>query len=233
MDFPVQLKVDLLPETVALLSEVHSASDVEIIITNGTEYETAAIEMQKIKGLAKNLEAARKELTKPIDSAKKDIMDHFRNPADLLAKVEKMIKNKMIDYDNEQEKLRLKLEAEEAEKARKQREKLEAQAEKAREKGQEEKAEALEETAAMATGAVEVVEDRKVAGISYKTTYTAEVKDLMALVKGVAEGRIPLAAIQADQKFLNTQAKALKENFDMMFVGCKVKREKTVAARSK
>jgi len=41
--------------------------------------------------------------------------------------------------------------------------------------------------------------------------YSAEVTDLMALARGVVEGKVPIFAIAADMSFLNKQAKAMKQ----------------------
>jgi hypothetical protein len=50
----------------------------------------------------------------------------------------------------------------------------------------------------------------KVAGVSTRENWQAEVTDLMALVKAVAAGTVPILAIQADTAFLSKQAKAMK-----------------------
>lgn len=235
MDFPIQLKVDLHEDTVQMLANVADFKEVEVVIEDDSQLALAADQMQRIKGLAKNLDASRKEMTKPIDAAKKDIMDHFKAPISVLTTAENLIKKAMADYDTKKEKERIAAEAAAAEAERKRVEKLEERAEKHREKGNEEKADALEEEAAMAVETAVVDTSPKVEGVSYATTYSAEVKDLLKLVKAVAEGRIPPNAVMADTKFLNQQAKALKENFDFMYkdAGVKLKKEKTVRAKSK
>ena len=72
-------------------------------------------------------------------------------------------------------------------------------------------------------------EPPKIAGISTRTTYSAEVTDLMALVKAVAAGAVPLVVLQADMKVLNAQAKALKEH--LVYPGVKVVSSSSIAAR--
>jgi len=52
--------------------------------------------------------------------------------------------------------------------------------------------------------------------------FSAEVTDLMELVKAVAAGKVPLFAIEANQKFLNNQAKAMKQL--LAYPGVKVNR---------
>lgn len=53
----------------------------------------------------------------------------------------------------------------------------------------------------------------KVAGLTPQDKYFAEVVDLTALVAAVASGKMPLAAIRADDVFLNNQATRLKDQF--------------------
>ena len=51
----------------------------------------------------------------------------------------------------------------------------------------------------------------KAEGITFRTTYRAEVVDLKALVQAVAGGQVPLAYVEANQSALNQAARALKE----------------------
>jgi len=231
--FPVNVNVDLPPEAIALLSSISDLKLVEITIKTPEEYEQAVDTLQSIKGLAKSADETRKGLTKPFDNAKKVFMDYFKPKIEVCGKAEALIKQAIIKYNAEQEKIRIKAEAAAEEKARKQREKLEERADKAAEKGNDEKSEALQTEAAMTVAETPAIVTTKVSGVSQSWKYTAEVPDLMALVKSVAEGKTPINAIQADTKFLNNQAKALKENFEGMYAGCKIKKEPVISSRSK
>lgn len=75
-------------------------------ITNQVQYESAASMLRTVKSMADTLEVARKKITKPLDDAKKAVMDLFRSPSDDLVKAEADIKRKMIAYSNEQERIR-------------------------------------------------------------------------------------------------------------------------------
>jgi hypothetical protein len=59
----------------------------------------------------------------------------------------------------------------------------------------------------------------RINGLSPLETWSAEVDSLLELVKAVAEGRAPLVSLEANTKFLNQQAKSLKEEFNIP--GCK------------
>ena len=68
----------------------------------------------------------------------------------------------------------------------------------------------------------------KVKGVSMRETWSAEVVDLLKLVKAVAAGTVPLAAVQANGKVLNEQARSLKA--ELRWPGIKVHRGTSVAA---
>lgn len=69
------------------------------------------------------------------------------------------------------------------------------------------------------------------ANISGRETWSAEVTDLMALVKGVAEGRVPLSALQADMPNLNAFARAMKTT--MNYPGVRAVSTQGIATRRK
>lgn len=69
-----------------------------------------------------------------------------------------------------------------------------------------------------------------VQGIVSRETWKAECVDLMALVKAVAAGTVPLRAIMANDVFLGQQARSLKEL--CRYPGVRVWSESSVAVRS-
>jgi hypothetical protein len=69
----------------------------------------------------------------------------------------------------------------------------------------------------------------KVAGISMTQRYSAQVVNVMELCKAVVAGKVPVLAIQANQPFLNAQARAMKES--MNYPGVRVVVEGNVSAR--
>ena len=62
------------------------------------------------------------------------------------------------------------------------------------------------------TPPVAIAAPPKVAGLSFRDNWTAEVTDLLALVKAVASGAQPITLLQANQTTLNGMARALKES---------------------
>ena len=69
----------------------------------------------------------------------------------------------------------------------------------------------------------------KVHGVSMSQRYSAEVVNLMELVKAVAQGKAPIQCLKADQVFLNRQAVAMRQA--MAYPGVKLKIESSVGVR--
>lgn len=86
-------------------------------------------------------------------------------------------------------------------------------------------------TAQVITMTPAVVAPAKVSGISGRTTYYAELTDLMELVKAVAAGAAPIECLQAETKFLNAQARAFKK-VGQLYPGVMAQEERSFAARA-
>ncbi len=149
----VKVLVALTPNAVSLASQaaeiINQATDFKV---QSAEQRTNILELaKKIKTVSKGLEDERFNTTRPMDTAKKEIMSLYQEPLDKLVKAENIIKKAVLDFDREErrkaEEQQAKLRAEAEERARKERERLEAQALKAIDKGKEEKAEHLIEQA--------------------------------------------------------------------------------------
>lgn len=99
-----------------------------------------AIEVgKKINGLQKQLEEERVSHTRPMDAAKKQVMDLYLKPIEICSKVVRVTKDAILAYDREEQRkadeLQAKLKAEAEEKARKERERITVLAEKQMESG--------------------------------------------------------------------------------------------------
>lgn len=71
----------------------------------------------------------------------------------------------------------------------------------------------------------------KVAGTAFRTTYTAQLDDLMELVKAVAAGQAPIQCLAADMSFLKAQARAFKKT-GPLFPGVTAVAEHGISARA-
>jgi colicin import membrane protein len=197
-------------------------------ISTPVEYENSATVLKKIKAGQKRLEELRTAITGPLNAALKAVNDLFRAPADKLAAAERSIKAEINRYAEEQERIRREEQRKADEAARKEQEKLQAQAQRAAEKGKVEKAAELEQRAATVVAPVIHREPPKVTGISAREVWKAEVTDLAALVKAIAEGKAPLALVQANTTVVGQQARSLKQDFQVP--GVKVWAERQIAA---
>lgn len=200
-------------------------------------YGFAADELMAIKTKAAALEKQRTAITGPMNTALKGINDLFRGPATLLEQAEKLLKGKMLAWDQEQERL-ARIERQRAEVvAAAERKRLadeavarlaeaETQAEAARKAtaaGDDQAAsvaqaasdraasesQAAAVTAQLVVAAPAPVERPKVAGISTSKKLDFEVVDLHALVKHIAAQPELLALLCADSVKLRAYVKGL------------------------
>lgn len=193
----------------------------EYSIANAADYQGAAGELGKIKAAQKRLDELRKSMTRPIDEAKRRIMDLFRRPTEDLEAAERAIKQAMVTYQREQERIRLEEQRKADEAARKERERLAAQAAKAAEAGKAEKAAALEQRAEMVTAPVISRPAPKVEGIATREVWRFAVEDA---------SKVPDQYKTVDEKKIGGVVRALKG--DTQIPGVRVWREESIAARS-
>lgn len=212
---PISTKTveDLSKEVVALTAKT-------VVVKNQTDYNLAGDVLKGIKGLAKRLEEERKKITSPLDAAKKAVQALFVPQQDKLDAAERLIKNAMIAFTDEQERIRRAEEAKLQEKAEKERQEALRKANEARAKGNEAKAEILEEKAASVVAPVLAPRVEQTAGTSFVVRYSAEVIDFALL---------PDEYKVVDQKKLDAMARALKDGFNVP--GAIVKATKDIAQR--
>lgn len=215
------------------------------VIDSSDMYDIAADDLRYVKALQKEVEEKRTSITGPLNQAVKAVNDLFRAPKERLEQAEATLKRAMVAWTTEQERLaiearRVAEEAARAERARMEEAARQAQteAEMAAEAGDMEAAaiaqahaEAAALTAQVVTIAPAVEVPTKVAGISGRVAYSAEVVDLMELVRAVAAGQAPVECLQADTKFLNAQARAFKRA-GSLYPGVEARVERTISARA-
>lgn len=218
-------------EALQLVDETVALATVDLKIADPMTYELAGERLKELSSKEKQIEDFRKKLKAPILAAGKAIDDFFSTPLTRLQGARASLKRSLLQYQIAEEQRRRELEAQAQEAARKEREKLEAQAAKLEAKGKVEKAEALQAAAAAVIVPTIAPTTPKVAGISTRVTYRAEVVDKLELVKAVAAGTVPLNALDANMPFLNNQARAMKES--LPYPGVKVVAETGLAATAR
>lgn len=235
------------------------ADATDYVIDSPTMYELASDDLKRVKGLQKEVEEKRTSITGPLNQAVKAVNDLFRAPKEYLDKAEATLKRSLVAYTTEQERQAAAARAQAEAEARAERERLAQQEREAQEAARRAEAEAqaaaaagdqvaaakaIQEaqaaqaqaemvamTANVMTVAPAVEAPAKVSGISGRVTYSAEVIDLLALVKAVAEGTAPIECLQADTKFLGAQARAFKKA-GQLFPGVMAKEERGISARA-
>lgn len=196
---------------------------------------TCKEDAEKAVGLMKGLKALRKEIEdsyKPsldkIRLAEKTLREEMKSRLAPIDEAEARLKTLMLAYDRaEQERIRKEREAALEEARKKAEEEKARQVEALKMAGLDDVAEQVAEVKPVV--AVETQKQEKVAGISYRTNYRAEVDDLLTLVKAVADGKAPIALIKPDEVALGQMARAMKESFDVP--GCRLVVEKIAVNR--
>lgn len=196
-----------------------------VVVVDQKSYEDAGKLLIKIKAKAQELDSRRKLITRPLDQAKKAVMDLFRDPIDLLAKAELNLKRTILTYTQEQEKKRQEAERKAQEAARKeeaaQRKRLEARADKAEANGDTEKAEYLRERAEEINVPRPIVAPQvnRVAGISERKVWKYRITDVTAIPR---EYMIP------NEKAIGALAR--QTNGSIVIPGVEFYTEQTIAA---
>lgn len=235
------------------------ADAADYVIDSHEMFALASEDLKRIKGLQKEVEEKRTGITGPLNQAVKAVNDLFRAPKEYLDKAETTLKRSMVTWTTEQERLAAEARRKAEEEARAERERLarqeaeaqeaarraeseaqaaaeagdQAAAAKAMQEAQEaqQQAEVAAMTASVMTVSPAVEAPAKVAGISGRVTYSAEVTDLVELVKAVAAGQAPIECLQAETKFLGAQARAFKKA-GQLYPGVVAKEERGIAARA-
>jgi colicin import membrane protein len=188
-------------------------------------------DLKAVKTLAKQIEDKRTSITKPLNQALREVNALFKPAKNWLKKAEGLIKDKLLKFQREQERIARELQAKADEEARKERVRLEKKASDAELVGEPDRAEDLREQAEIQEAPVIASTAPKLEGIATRKTWKAEVTNKLLFVKYVAEKRNDLLGlIKIDQSALNAQARSLKDSLDLP--GIKVEIEETIVARN-
>ena len=198
-------------------------------ITEPAEFEASGELLREIKAKQKEVGDTRTAITRPMDEAKRRVMELFAPVSQRLISAEQKIKAAMLEFTTAEQRRQRDEQAKLDRLAKIERDRLDRRAETARETGKEEKAEVLEETAA-AVHAPLAAPKTKAAGVHTRTTWKAEVTDKAALIKAAAEDPQIARYILVDMRNLNALARAMKA--DLSIPGVRAVSEETVSARA-
>ena len=199
-----------------------------VLITDDEMYQTGANQLKLVKAKKKEITDSRLAITRPMDAAKKAVMEFFAKPLNFLAEAEKLINSRMVEYVDQKEAVRkaeederIRLEAEDA----KQKEEEAKQAEK---EGDKEVAEEIRQQPAAIIPRARTTKP-VATGAHVRETWSAEVTDKMALIKAVVLRQAPADLIDINMVKLNQMARAMKE--DLKYPGVEVVCQKGITSR--
>jgi hypothetical protein len=222
-----------LPDAEALARQVATATESakSYVIDSVEVLAIATDDLKEIANAAKEMDELRTKFVKPLNDEVKFINDAFRPHIDGLKQARGILEPKILTFQREEaarvaEEQRRANEAAAAERRR-----MEEQARAAQEKGDEETASALAVAAeVMVAPVVQSTVPTKGTGMSARGTWSAEVTDLLELVKYVAANPQFIGLLQANQVALNGQAKSLKGA--MTIPGVKAVEKRSLAVRT-
>lgn len=189
------------------------------VIKTQEDYDRMSGFLVGIKGLIKKVGESFDPICDAAHKAWKTAVAQRKEQLDPLEQAERIVKQRGVEFLTEQQRIqeeaerKARAEAEAAERKRKA--ELEEQAKRHEANGNIAKAEERREMAEQVFIAPRPVVANviKAEGQSLKEVWSAEVVDLHALIKAVAEGRAPITFVIADQVALNKQAKSTKNAF--------------------
>lgn len=76
-----------------------------LVISTNNDYKIGSEAVQRIMGALKRLEEERLSLTRPLDAAKKRLMDWFAGPKDRLEQAQSGLRKKLLAFDAEQKRI--------------------------------------------------------------------------------------------------------------------------------
>ena len=195
-------------------------------IASQEDLDLASELLHAVKEKLKLLESRRKSMTDPLDVIRTNIVNYFRPTEHRLKQQEVSLKRAIADYQREVENVRRAEEARLRDLHALEQRKLAERAEKLRQAGKEEQAEAV--IARLPPTPVVLPDYDRPAGISTREQWAAEVVDFAALAHyALAMGRLDL--LQADMPRLNELARTTKGT--MMPPGVNAVRKDVVVVR--
>lgn len=219
------------PDTETLQTEVHDlvaaaeALQIKNVDDHSFALETIKQLRQKEKRITDHFEPARKAA----DGAKKEILAARDLLVKPLSEARGFLDRKAVAYQQDQQRIAREAELKAQEEVRKEEERRLAEADKAIEEGDDEKAEAILDAPVVPAAAPIAPEVATVSGVSTRTTWSAEVVDMTALIQHAAKNPLDARLIEPNMTELNKLAVVHKEKLDIP--GVKAVPKTTTVAR--
>lgn len=200
----------------------------QIVVLDQAGLGVAAQYLRENKAEQKRLDDQRRNMVDPLNGVVKQINALFKPVTETLAEAERIVKGAVSTYQIAEQRRIAAENAAREELARKERERLEQRALKAQEQGKAEKAEALM-TQAATTVAVVAEAPAKVAGISTRMAWVAEVIDVREVCRQIADGHLPPTIVDFKPVELNRIATSYQNTRE--FSGLRISQKPVVASR--
>lgn len=201
-----------LPEVQAVLSDITSLESFaqSYQVTIPAQFEAGAEDLKRVKGAAARLEEERTKITSPLNASLKAVNSFFRKPAERLAEIERIIKQRLRSFDEEQERKRRLEQARLDAEADAERRRLQEIAARATERGQEGKAQKFEERAERIVAPTAQLATPKVTGLAKRDNWVFRVKDA---------SKLPREFLMPDEKKMGQLVKAMKKDAEGLLGG--------------
>lgn len=200
-----------------------------LAVTDQATMAAAAKYLTENKGEQKRLETQRRDMVDPLNEVVKKINALYKPVTDMLTQAETIVKRAIGGYQQEQERIAREAAAKAEADARKERERLAAQAEKLADKGKTEQAQAKLDQAASTVAVIPQTTAAKVSGISTGKVWKAEVTDPVLVCKLIAEGVLPPTMVDFKAAELNRVASTWQNT--RQFDGLRIYSDVRVASR--
>lgn len=209
------------PSIVALAPERESllARTASLKIVSAADYTLAAGWLKSIKGFLKAIEDARVKITKPINEGLRNLNGQAADASAPFLQSERRIKQAMIEFSDEQDRIRAEEQRKANDAAEKERLRLQEIADRAAAKGQESKAEAFQERASSVVAPVTQRAAPAVSGISVPKVWTFDITD---------PALIPREFLSVDESKIRRVVMAMKG--DTRIAGVRVYEQKRIAS---
>ncbi len=241
LDLPVLRTEKVLVDAEASILEIRKRTQ-SLIITDEDSLQVVVESLNLAKRIEKILIERRKEKTEPLKSEAKAIEADFAKFIGPVTDIKETLNRLILEYHAEQERMAEQMRREAERLAREAEEKRLKELEEARRKAEEQHQKEVEEAKAKGVAPPSeplVIEEpaehealvipipevrntfRSMSGtLGIRKVWKAEVTDLKALCRAVAEGKAPIQCVEANMTFLDKQAKAFEGALDIPGVTC-------------
>lgn len=200
-----------------------------LVIDSESTYRAASGFLLGVKALQKEVLDFFAPLKKSAQDAHRKLCAAEKEKAEPLIIVERKVKTRMLEYETEQRRIKAEQEAKLRAEARKIEEEARIrEATRLEQEGRQKEAERLIEAPIFTPPVTVAPPTPKVQGVSFRETWSAEVDDIRALCRAIADGTAPTTYVTPNMTAINAIARAQKDGFSVP--GCRAVMTKQVAA---